>query len=102
MPITTSASQSSTTSIPAGAIVTRADVTITTPYSVGGTISVGRTGSTSLLQATGDNDPQVISEYEANQRTAWGGSPLPVLVTVGGAPGAGAGFVTVQYALALS
>ena len=102
MAIGTGASQSSVTSIPAGAIVLRADVTITTPYSGGATIAVGQTGTTNLLQGTADNFPQTDDEYLADQRTAWGASALPVLVTVGGAPSAGAGFVTVVYALAQS
>lgn len=90
-------SQTSTSSIPANARIYRAHVEITTPYSVGGTISIGRTGSTSLMQATGDNDAQTASIYNVSQDTAFGGSALPVLVTVGGAPAAGAGVVVVEY-----
>jgi len=91
------ASQSSVTSIPAGAVVSRVVLDVTTPYSGGATISVGQTGSAALLMATGDNTPQTGALYEAEQDTPWGGSALPVLVTVGGAPGAGAGTVTVDY-----
>jgi hypothetical protein len=100
--IGTGASQSSVTSIPAGAIVLRAEVKITTPYSGGATIAVGQTGTTTLLQATGDNTPTIVNEYDADQRTGWGASALPVLVTVGGAPSAGVGTVTVMYASALA
>jgi len=95
--IGTGASQSSVTSIPANAIVLRCDVTVTTPYSAGATISVGQTGTTVLLQATADNVPQTADEYMAEQRTAWGVAPLPVLVTVGGSPASGAGTCTVMY-----
>jgi hypothetical protein len=97
--IGTGASQSSVTSIPTNAIILRCDVTITTAYSAGTTIAVGQTGTTNLLQATGDNFPTVIDGYTALQRTAWGGSALPVLVTVGGTPSAGVGAVTVEYTL---
>jgi hypothetical protein len=93
----TGAAQSSVTSIPSGAIVLSAEVKVTTPYSTGATISVGQTGSVSLLQGTGDNMPTVVGEYLAEQRTSWGGSSLPVLTTVSGAPAAGAGTVTVLY-----
>jgi hypothetical protein len=97
--IGTAASQSSVTSIPANAIVLRCDVTITTPYSGGATIKVGQTGTTNLLQDTGDNVPQTADEYSANARVAWGASPLAVLVTVAGAPSTGVGVVTVLYSL---
>ena len=102
MAIGTGAAQSSTTSIPASAYVLYCDVTITTPYSAGGTVAVGQTGSTTLLQAAADNVATVAHQYGAAQTTSWGASPLPVLVTVGGAPAAGAGIVAVQYCLPLS
>jgi hypothetical protein len=98
--IGTGASQSSVTSIPSGAIVLRSMINITTPYSGGSAISVGQTGSTSLLQGTADNYPTVADGYDAPQRTAWGGSSLPVLTTITGAPSAGVGTVTVEYSLA--
>jgi hypothetical protein len=100
--IGTGASQSSVNSIPASAVVYRADVTITTAYSAGTTISVGQTGSTSAFIGTGDNTPTVVDEYTALQRTTSNASALPVLVTVGGTPSAGAGTVTVTYAQPLS
>lgn len=100
--IGTAASQSSVSSIPAGAIILRADVSVTTPYSAGALIALGQTGTTALLQGTGDNFPTVADIYLASQRTAWGASALPVLVTITGAPSAGAGTVTVQYTQALS
>jgi hypothetical protein len=100
--IGTSSSQSSTSYIPANAIVLRADVTITSAYSGGATISVGQTGSTSLLLGTGDNIPQTIDEYQSSARVAWGSTQYQVLVTVGGSPSVGAGVVTIQYVQALS
>jgi hypothetical protein len=100
--IGTAASQSSVSSIPSGAIVKQSIINITTPYTGGATIAVGQTGTTALLQGTGDNTPQTVDQYNADQRTAWGGSPLPVLVTVAGSPSAGVGTVTVTYTLPLS
>ncbi len=100
--IGTTASQSSVTNIPSGAIVLSCMVNITTPYSAGTTIAVGQTGTTGLLMGTGDNVATVVDTYLAPQRTSWGGSNLPVLVTVGGSPSAGVGTVTVQYSSALS
>jgi hypothetical protein len=100
--IGTSASQSSTTYIPANAVVLRTDVTITTPYSGGATISVGQTGSTTLLMGTGDNVAQTVDDYQSAARVSWGSTQYQVLVSVAGSPGAGAGVVTVQYVSALS
>ena len=97
LPITTAAAQSSATLIPANAIVLRSSLQVTTPYSAGTTISVGQTGSTSLLQATGDSTPTIANTYDAPQRTAWGASALALLVTIAGAPSAGAGLATVTY-----
>jgi hypothetical protein len=97
--IGTGAAQSSVTSIPANAVVLRADVSITTPYSAGATIEVGQTGTPILLQDIIDNFPLTVGDYSALQRTGWGAAPLPVLVTVGGAPAAGVGRVTVEYSL---
>jgi len=98
--IGTAGSQSSVTTIPAGAIVLRCEVKITVAYSAGATIAVGQTGTTNLLQTTSDNFPTVVDEYDAPQRTDWGGSALAVLVTIAGSPSAGAGKVTVLYSLA--
>jgi hypothetical protein len=95
--ITNAASQSSATQIPANAVVVDTAVEITTPYSAGATIAVGQTGTTNLLQATTDNLPQTAAIYDVEGDTAWGASALAVLVTVAGAPAAGAGFVLVTY-----
>jgi hypothetical protein len=102
MAVGTSASQSSTSSIPANAYVLYAELTVSTPFSAGATIAIGQTGTTGLLQATADNVATLANQYGAAQTTTWGASTLPVLVTVGGAPAAGAGIVAVQYCLPLS
>jgi hypothetical protein len=93
----TAATSSSVASIPANAQITEAELSVTTPFSGGTTISVGQTGSTSLLMATGDITATLANIYQDMQDTAWGASPLPVLVTVGGAPAAGAAVCIVKY-----
>jgi hypothetical protein len=95
------ATQSSVSSIPVGAIVVRCDVTITSGLPPGATISVGQAGTPSAFQATTDNNPQNDATYTLPQRTP-AASTNPVLVTVGGAPVAGQGFVTVLYSMALN
>jgi len=102
MTIGTSATYTSVTSIPASAVVLRVELNITSAYTAGATISAGQTGSTALVMATADNVPQTIDLYLADQVTAWGGSSLPVLVTIGSSPSSGAGTVTVLYTSPLS
>jgi len=97
--LTNAATQDSAAQVPANARVLRTRVQISTVFSAGGTISVGQVGSVSLLATTSQVDPQTTGIYEIPQETAWGGSALVVRVTVGGAPAAGAGRVTVEYAL---
>jgi hypothetical protein len=91
------ATVSSVTSIPANAVVTRVVTSVSTAYSAGATISVGQTGTVALLQATSDIVPQTIDSYGSSLPVAWGGSALPVLITIAGSPAVGAGTVLVQY-----
>ncbi len=97
----TGATQDSVSSVPANARIIATQFIPTTPYTAGGTVAIGRAGSTSLLQATTDNDPQdtTASTYNVNLDAAWGGAALPVRTTIGGAPAAGAGVVIVRYAV---
>jgi len=97
--IGTGATQNSASSIPATAVVQDCVVRIDTPYSPGTTISVGRSGSAALVQATTDNDPTIAGLYQAPQDTLWGVLGQ-VQVTVGGSPGAGAGYCSVNYVVA--
>jgi hypothetical protein len=99
LPITNAASQSSATSILANAIIYDARLDITTPYSAGATISLGITGTVALFMATGDNTPQLANLYQNMQDTSVGAAPLPLLVTIAGAPAAGAGFAIVIYSV---
>jgi hypothetical protein len=95
--ITNAAAQNSVTSIPSGAIVVDAELDITTPYSGGATITVGNAGSPALLMGTTDNNPQANGLYQVHQDTTYAGGPATVLVTIAGAPAAGAGFAIVRY-----
>ncbi len=97
--ISNSATQDSVFAIPAGSIVTSCELKVTTPYSGGATISVGRAGSLALIMTTAQNNPQNTTGtlYTSNQDTAWGASTLVVRTTVGGAPAAGAGVVIVRF-----
>jgi hypothetical protein len=97
--INTAASQSSAKQIPANAIVYDRFFDITTPYSAGATLTMGQTGTPALLQATTDNQATVLGEYHVGQEVAWGASALALLVTVAGAPAAGAGFANATYAI---
>lgn len=93
----THATTNSVTAIPAGATVLTCRVDVTTPFSAGGTLSVGQTGSVSLLMTTAQSDPLTANGYINEQLTPWGASSLTVLATVGGAPAAGVATVTVLY-----
>ena len=95
--IGTGASQSSATQIPANAFICSTEVEITTAYSGGATITVGQTGSAALLQGTSDNLATTLGIYQTPQDVSWGASPLAVLVTIAGAPAAGAGVVIVRF-----
>jgi len=88
----------SVAAIPAGAIVLRSRVTITTPYSGGTLIDVGDTGGTAdLYFDQADNDPQTANIYETPQETV--GVAATITATITGAPVAGAGFVSVEYTI---
>lgn len=95
--VTNAATQDSTSQIPANARIVRASLEVTTPYSGGATVQIGRAGSLNLALDTTENDATTANTYAKNQDTAWGGSALVVRTTVGGAPAAGAGVVVVQY-----
>jgi len=96
--IGTAATTDSVTAIPAGSIVSRCQVSITTPYSAGATIEVGDTGGTvNLYMTSAQNDPQLANLYGLAQDT--NGVAATVRATIGGAPVAGAGFVSIWYSV---
>ena len=92
---------SSTTSIPAGAIVLRAFLDVTTPYSGGTTIELGTAANASLFMTTAQNTPTSANLYDKPQDTV-NTTADPLLVTIAGGPGAGAGFACVEYCIPLT
>ncbi len=92
---------SSTTSIPAGAIVLRAFLDVTTPYSGGTTIELGTAANASLFMTTAQNTPTSANLYDKPQDTV-NTTADPLLVTIAGGPAAGAGFACVEYCIPLT
>ncbi len=90
------ATVSSATVLPNNAIVVDCELKITTPYSAGGTLSVGNSTTVDLLMGTTQNTPQANNLYRLPQDTTFTPSAA-VQVTVGGAPGAGVGVCIVRY-----
>jgi hypothetical protein len=82
-------------------VVIRAYLDVTTPYSVGATIEIGTAAGPSLFMTTAQNDPQSADLYDNPQDTVNSTSD-PMLVTVGGAPGAGVAVACVEYVTPLS
>ena len=99
MPLTNAASQNSTFSIPASARVSRAHVQVAVAYSGGATFQAGYTGVTNaLLDTTDPVNLQVVGSYVFEMDQAWDTVAHTVLATIGGAPAAGSGFLTVEFA----
>jgi hypothetical protein len=92
---------SSTTLLPSGAVVSRCDVVITTGLGAAGTVSVGQAGDPTRFQATTDNTATVVGIYEAEQSTS-AIANAAVLVTTAGTFAPGAGFVNVFYSVPVS
>jgi hypothetical protein len=97
----TAGAQDSVEQIPANAIIHDCQIIITTSYSGGATLQVGRSSDPDLLQVVSDNKPQAVapSTYSVPQDTPWGGTPAVVRVTAGGTLTAGAGFCKVMYSI---
>jgi hypothetical protein len=91
------ATQTSQTSIPAGAFVTSVKLEVDSAYGAGVGLSVGNANGLSLIMTTAQNDPQAPGTYTLPQNTSWGSTALPVVVTVTGGPTSGSGSVAVQY-----
>jgi len=96
-----SASQDTTFTIPANAIVTYCAVEISTPYSGGATISVGEITDADSLMTTGDNVAQTEDTYIIEQDTVWSALGA-VRVTIAGTPAAGAGVLIIKFATPLA
>jgi hypothetical protein len=87
----------SATALPDNAVVLRSRLEITAPYAVANSITIGRSGSTTLLQNNQQNNCKAVGCYDILDTITWGGTSDPVLVSIAGALSAGAGFVEVEY-----
>ena len=101
IPIDTSSSKSSTSSIPNGAEILRVSTKITTAYDNGATIDVFVDGTSDLtIQTTDENDPSVVNMYvsdvESGSITAT--NEGVITVNIGNTPSAGAGMVLIEFA----
>lgn len=83
------ATVNSATSIPAGGRVFWSVLDVTTPYSIGTTITLGTPASPALFQAATDNNP-LTANYWAVMQNVDAGGPTVVRATVAGAPAVGA------------
>ena len=91
----TSATTDSTTVLPASARVMYTSFEVTTIYTGGTTISVGRVGSTSIYLTTGLIDPSTTG-INARFQDIDGGTAA-IRVTVNNTPGVGAGVCVIWY-----
>jgi hypothetical protein len=92
----------SLTPIPSGYQVVGYTIDTRTPWSGGTTFELGQGASTALVFGTGTVDSSLGTIGPVGSRNLdvdWGGSSAPVLLTIGGGPTAGAGFVIVEYVL---
>lgn len=97
MAVDNTASQDSTSTIPANARVFEATIETTTAYSAGATISMGTTATADLFQTTTDNDPQTnLNRYVKEQDTDAGVASV-LRITIAGSPAAGVGIASIKY-----
>jgi hypothetical protein len=101
---TTAATKASAADIPASYQGLSIVVTITTPYTAGTTLQVGQTGAPGAFIASGVIDPTLAFpagvtklSYTFPLDVAASASGIPLLVTLGGSPIAGAGSVAFTY-----
>lgn len=102
IPIDTAATKSSTTSIPDGGVVYSCGLNVTTGYDAGTTIGVIVDGTSDLtIQATDENDPEVIGVYlaEVEDGLVTASTEGVVTVNISGSPASGAGFVSVNFTI---
>lgn len=98
-PLTTAASTSSATQIPANAIIYDARIDVAVAYSAGATIALGIAGTAALFMATTDSTPQVAGLYQVMQDTSVGASAAALLATIAGAPSVGSGWMIAFYSV---
>lgn len=89
-------SVSSAATIPAGAYGIEVTIDVTTGYSPGITVEVGRAGVPALLVAAGDFNPKKVGLNVMDALELWGVAAV-VLVTIGGGPAVGVAVVLIRY-----
>jgi hypothetical protein len=97
---TNAATTASATSPPASSHAYIMYIEVTTPFSAAGTMSVGQTGSASLLCSAGDFDMTVSGAFYVKHLDV-ALSSLPILCTTN-TPAAGAATVVVESAVPLT
>lgn len=95
----TTASKSSTATLPDGSVVLSASADITTAYDNSATLQVGVSGTTDKFGAAADFDLATTGLYEVAQQAGQSGAAA-VLATISGSPTTGAGMLVVEYAVA--
>ncbi len=93
----TNATTDATEQLPANAIVHQIDVDVTTPYSTGTTMDIGKSGSASALLANATVDEEAQDFLYVPMLKGVGGTAYAPRVTLGGSPSAGAAMVLVHY-----
>ena len=97
----TSATATATEQLPANATVHQVDVDVTTPYSTGATLDIGKSGAASALLANAVIDEEAQDFLSVPMLKAVGGSAYAPLATVGGSPSAGGALVVIHYSTPL-
>lgn len=102
IPIDTTVTKSSTTSIPDGGMVYSVNTMITTPYDNAATISVYVDGISDLtVQPSDENDPSIADSYlsEVEDGAVTAATEGVVTVDITGSPSTGAGMVSINFAI---
>lgn len=94
----TTATVSSVTSIPNGSDILRAYVHVLSAYSGGATLTIGRTGSATLISDGTDINLQQTGTYDLPGAcgVAWGAAAV-VLATIAGSPSTGSAKIYIVY-----
>lgn len=95
--LNTTASQSSSTQLPTGAVVTKVHMKVTTAYDNGATLQVGVTGTPDAFAGTTAFNLAETGDYILDDFSAALGSAANVLATLGNSPTVGAGTLLVEY-----
>lgn len=97
MDIDNTASQSSVDNLPIDAKIVRVYLSIISAFSGGSTMDIGRSGDSNLIIDNTEIDITLIEEYFNQVQIEFGGSSLPILVTIGGSPVTGSAFLRIEY-----